>query len=75
MRLANPICDIGNAINKTINIAFLNLILKVFSNVLLIEYTSETSVENISKSITIRRSACSSVLNLFATNKSGISSS
>ena len=51
MRLPNPNWEIKRAIPKTIKIAFLNLILKDCSKVLLIEYISETSVENISSQI------------------------
>ena len=51
IRLENPIRDIGSAIKSTRNIDFLYLILKDLFNVLLIEYTSETSVENISAKI------------------------
>lgn len=51
IKLVNPIWEIKRAKNRTINIPFLNLILKLCSKVLLIEYTSETSVENISSHI------------------------
>ena len=37
IKFENPICDIGKATAKTIKIPFLNLILKLCSNVLLIE--------------------------------------
>ena len=57
IRLEKPICDIGRAIASTINIPFLNGILKDCSKVLLIEYTSDTSVENISSQIITKSNA------------------
>ena len=37
IKFENPICDIGKATAKTIKMPFLNLMLKLCSNVLLIE--------------------------------------
>ena len=68
-----PIWDIGKAIAKTIKIPFLKGILKVCSIDLLIEYTSDTSVENISNNIIINNIAWIIVPNLFDTNNNGIS--
>ena len=57
IRFEKPICDIGKATANTINIPFLNLILNDCSRVLLIEYTSDTSVENISSQIITKSKA------------------
>ena len=58
---------------KTITIPKLNLILNVCSNVFPIEYTSETSVENISNKITIDNMACTIGPKRRAINNNGIS--
>ena len=75
IKFEKPICDIGKAIANTRNIPFLNSILKDCSNVLLIEYTSETSVENISSQIITKSNAWITVPNLWATKSKGISES
>lgn len=75
IKFEKPIWDIGSATAKTIKIPFLNLILKLCSSVLLIEYTSETSVENISSQIITNNKACIMLPNLCATKSNGISSS
>ena len=73
MRFPKPNWDIKSAKIITINIAFLNSILNVLSKVLLIEYISEISVENISSQIITSSKAWITLPNLLATNSKGIS--
>ena len=54
IKFENRINEIGSATIKTTNMACLYFILKILVRVLLIEYTSETSVENISANIIIK---------------------
>lgn len=54
IKFENPINEIGSATIKTANIACLYFTLKLLVSVLLMEYTSETSVENISANIIIK---------------------
>ena len=73
IRFPNPNWEIKRARASTINMDFLNLILNVCSKVLLIEYISETSVENISNQIIISNKAWITLPNLLATKSNGIS--
>ena len=75
IKFEKPICDIGKATVNTMNIPLLNFILKDCSRVLLIEYTSDTSVENISSQIITKSNAWTTLPNLWATKSKGISNS